>query len=112
MCVLIFIQTMSMTFVNALHILVCINNISLIAVWSIFSHLIPLVSLLGKGLFCSKKPPKTEDSENLLTHHQRKLVDLAKHHLFADEDCHKFAIHLSFDDKAYIRPGTSGIFTY
>ena len=26
---------------------------------------------LGLGLFCSKKPPKLEDNENILTHHQR-----------------------------------------
>ena len=26
---------------------------------------------VGMGLFCTKKPPKTEDNENDLTHHQR-----------------------------------------
>jgi len=59
-------------------------------------------------MFCAKKPPKTEDSENLLTHHQRKLVDLAKHHLYANHDNCKYAVHISADDKAYIRPETSG----
>lgn len=100
----------------ALHIIIlCILkyfiDCCLISIQSFKVSIVHVLVFLGKGLFCSKKPPKTEDSEDLLTHHQRKLVDLAKHHLFADKDCHKFAIHMSVDDKAYIRPGTSGIFT-
>ena len=26
---------------------------------------------IGKGLFCTKKPPKAEDKNNVNTHHQR-----------------------------------------
>lgn len=48
-----------------------------------------------------------------MTHHQRKLVDLAKHHLFGDpEEHHKYAVNISADDKAYIRPETSGNIVY
>ena len=60
----------------------------------------------GKTLFCSKKPPKTGDNENVLTHHQRKHVELLKLHLFADCEDHKWAMEVSADDKAYVRPET------
>lgn len=40
---------------------------------------------LGKGLWCSKKPPKTEDRGNECTHHQRKQVQLAKEEFFLAE---------------------------
>jgi hypothetical protein len=56
----------------------------------------------GKGLFCSKKVTM------YLTHHQRKHVELLKVHLFAACEDHKWAIEVSADDKAYIRPETSG----
>ena len=36
----------------------------------------------GSGLFCFKKPPKTESVGTELTHHQRKHVQLAKQHLW------------------------------
>jgi len=65
--------------------------------------------LAGKGLFCSKKPPKTDNGDNILTHHQRKHVELAKFHLFSSSEMCKFGLDISFDDKAYIRPETSGL---
>ncbi|XP_065130789.1 uncharacterized protein [Paramisgurnus dabryanus] len=63
----------------------------------------------GLGLWCSKKPPKTEERDNECTHHQRKHVSLAKEHLFGVEagERRKFAVAISMDDKAYLRPGTS-----
>ncbi|XP_035659798.1 uncharacterized protein LOC118404665 [Branchiostoma floridae] len=67
----------------------------------------------GKGLWCSKKPPKTEDRDNECTHHQRKHVALAKEHLFGNgTDVSKsHGLIISMDDKAYLRPGTSEGFT-
>ncbi|CAH1240833.1 Hypp6108 [Branchiostoma lanceolatum] len=67
----------------------------------------------GKGLWCSKKPPKTEDRDDECTHHQRKHVALAKEHLFGKEagTSRKNALLISMDDKAYLRPGTSEGFT-
>ncbi|XP_035690603.1 uncharacterized protein LOC118425678 [Branchiostoma floridae] len=67
----------------------------------------------GKGLWCSKKPPKTEDRDNECTHHQRKHVALAKEHLFGKESeaSRNHGLIISMDDKAYLRPGTSEGFT-
>ena len=31
---------------------------------------------IGKGLFCAKKPPKTEQEQNECTHHQRKQIKM------------------------------------
>lgn len=62
----------------------------------------------GKGIFCSEKPPKTGDNDNVLTHHQRKHVEQLKLHLFAACEDHKWAREVSADTKAYIRPETSG----
>eukprot|EP00794_Sanderia_malayensis_P002367 gene2368-2728_t len=64
---------------------------------------------LGLGLFCAKKPPKTEKNENELTHHQRAhkkniinfLCDAER-----EEDA-KYVVEISMDDKAYLCPGTS-----
>ncbi|CAH1240946.1 Hypp6235 [Branchiostoma lanceolatum] len=64
----------------------------------------------GKGLWCSKKPPKTEDRDNECTHHQRKHVALAKEHRFGKgaDGSRNHSLLISMDDKAYLRPGTSG----
>ena len=69
---------------------------------------------IGLGLFCTKKPPKTDNSHNELTHHQRKHRKLARQHIFRNEAEAKYGIAVSKDDKAYmyIRPGTSGGFSY
>ena len=45
-----------------------------------------------QGTVLLEETSKTGDSENLLTHHQRNLLDLAKHHLYADHDNCKYAI--------------------
>lgn len=60
-------------------------------------------SHLGRGLFCAKKPPKTEQELNECTHHQRKHVKDAKHNIFAKNND---GLVLSMDDKAYLRSGT------
>ena len=64
---------------------------------------------VGLGLFCAKKPPKTENSENELTHHQRthkkNIIDFlcdAKR-----EEEARYVVEISMDDKAYLCPGTS-----
>lgn len=62
---------------------------------------------LGQSLFCCKKPPKTEDSETELTHHQRAHVKNAVEHFCYDLDDRKHTVIKSMDDKAYVRPGTS-----
>ena len=62
---------------------------------------------IGKGLFCFKKPPKTENSYNENTHHQHSHVNNAKLFLFSSKqqkEATKYAIiniH-SKDDKAYV----------
>jgi hypothetical protein len=62
----------------------------------------------GKGLFCTKKPPKAEDCDNENTHHQRSHCKNVREFLFSDPNTKEFAFMKSMDDKAYIRPGTSG----
>ena len=62
---------------------------------------------LGPSLFCCKKPPKTEDNETELTHHQRAHVRNAIEDFCHNEDDRKYALTKSMDDKAYVRPGTS-----
>jgi hypothetical protein len=64
---------------------------------------------LGLGLFCSKKPPKLQDNENILTHHQRafKKGILMKRCRNKDGEGLKHNLFISRDDKAYICPGTS-----
>ncbi len=63
----------------------------------------------GKGLFCTKKPPKAEDIDNENTHYQRAHVKNVKFSFFGQESAANS--HLCFmrsiDDKAYLRPGTS-----
>ena len=63
----------------------------------------------GKGLFCTKKPPKAEDIDNENTHYQRAHVKNIKSAFFGKDVAANS--HLCFmrciDDKAYLRPGTS-----
>ena len=59
----------------------------------------------GKWLWCTKKPPKTEDHDKESTHHQRAHVRNAKHTMFGDEE-KDHSLVFSMDDKAYLRPGT------
>lgn len=61
---------------------------------------------IGKGLWCSKKPPKTEDHGNECTHHQWKHVKLAKEDFFSATNGDA-SLCISMDDKAYLRPETS-----
>jgi hypothetical protein len=63
---------------------------------------------LGMVLFCSKKPPKLQENDNVLTHHQRafkKNILLRQCHESNGEGL-TFNLFLSRDDKAYICPGT------
>lgn len=62
---------------------------------------------LGKGLFCTSKPPKAEEKDNESTHYQRAHVKNIKHFLFKDDENAKHSLLHSMDDKAYVRPGTS-----
>ncbi|XP_032235410.2 uncharacterized protein LOC5510379 [Nematostella vectensis] len=62
---------------------------------------------IGKGLFCTKKPPKAEDCDNENTHHQRSHCKNVQQFLSSDKSKQKFSFIKSMDDKAYIRPGTS-----
>ena len=63
----------------------------------------------GKGLFCSKKPPKAEDADNENTHFQRAHVKNVKFSFFGkqSEQTSRLCFMRSIDDKAYLRPGTS-----
>ena len=63
----------------------------------------------GKGLFCTKKPPKAEDIDNENTHYQRAHVKNVKCSFFGKdaEDSSHLCFMRSIDDKAYLRPGTS-----
>lgn len=63
---------------------------------------------LGKALFCTKKPPKAEDLVNENTHHQRSHCKNVREFLFSKSCGRKFSFMKSMDDKAYLRPGTSG----
>lgn len=58
-----------------------------------------------KWLWCTKKPPKTEDHDTESTHHQRAHVRNAKHTMFGDHEKDHILL-ISMDDKAYLRPGT------
>lgn len=62
---------------------------------------------IGRGLFCTSKPPKAEDQDNECTHHQRAHVKNVKTFLFKDDNISKFSLLHSMYDKAYVRPGTS-----
>lgn len=62
---------------------------------------------VGKGLFCTKKPPKAEDTDNVNTHHQRAHVKNVQQFFFETPESTKLNLIHSMDDKAYVRPGTS-----
>ena len=64
---------------------------------------------LGLGLFCCKKPPKSQSIENELTHYQRSFKKNIIRHLFAgaNKTNIQYAHVTSDDDKAYVCPGTS-----
>lgn len=59
----------------------------------------------GKWLFCAKKPPKTENNENVCPKHQRNHVCNVKQSMFSG-NCKGEGLVISMDDKAYLRPGT------
>ena len=71
---------------------------------------------VGKWLFCTKRPPKTESHSNethhhiitvMSTHHQRAHNELNRIYVFQQESEFKeLGVEISFDDKAYLRPGT------
>ena len=62
---------------------------------------------MGSWLFCTKKPPKTEGHYTETTHHQRAHVKLNRMNMFHEgSNVKKYSMELSFDDKAYLRPGT------
>ena len=48
---------------------------------------------IGKGLWCSKKPPKTEDHRSECTHHQQKHVKLAKEDFFLCNQWRRKPLH-------------------
>lgn len=62
---------------------------------------------IGKGLFCTSKPPKAEDMDNESTHHQRAHVRNVQQFLCENASDRQYALIHSMDDKAYVRPGTS-----
>ena len=59
----------------------------------------------GNWLWCTKKPPKTEDNDTESNHHQQAHVRNAKHTMFGDDEKDHILL-ISMDDKAYLRPGT------
>ena len=59
----------------------------------------------GKSLFCSRKPPKTEWHSTISTYHQRAHIRNVKHDMFKPRNKNQ-SLFISFDDKAYLRPGT------
>ena len=61
---------------------------------------------IGDGLFCTKKPPKTEKNENDLTHYQRAHKKYIVQNFCTDDENLKYNFEISMDDKAYICPGT------
>ena len=63
----------------------------------------------GKMLFCTRKPPKTEDNSNESTHYQRAHKKNVIKRFFSERSGNetKFSFARSIDDKAYVRPGTS-----
>lgn len=63
----------------------------------------------GKMLFCTRKPPKTEDNSNESTHYQRTHKKNVVRRLFSRKvgDERKYCFARSIDDKAYVRPGTT-----
>lgn len=75
------------------------QNVQLIVVFSFIS---------GKGLFCCRKPPKTEESSSINTHYQRahKKNVLKSFYSKESKDTNTaYSFSRSIDDKAYLRPG-------
>ena len=65
----------------------------------------------GNWLFCTKKPPKTEEEGHESTHHQRAHIKINRMEMFSENGALKdLSIDISMDDKAYLRPGTDGMF--
>jgi hypothetical protein len=61
----------------------------------------------GKGLFCTRKPPKKANDDNENTHHQRSHVKLVKCDMFSkSSNLSENSLIISSDDKANLRPGT------
>ena len=60
----------------------------------------------GKGLFCTKKPPKAEDVDNENTHYLLDVDNENTHEKEAKDVSHLYFMR-STDDKAYLRPGIS-----
>ena len=63
----------------------------------------------GLGLFCCKKPPKAEDNSGILTHfcrsHKKNIIrSVSDIQHFPNQS---YTLYRSFDDKAYLCPGTS-----
>ena len=56
----------------------------------------------------TKKPPKTDNPDHELTHHQQKHRKLVRQHLFGNPHETVYGLMVSKDDKAYIKLGTSG----
>lgn len=76
--------------------------------------ILPILYVLfaGKWLFCIRKPPKTEEECSEMTHHQRAHVKLNRWDMFGEEKGRSNqSLEVSFDDKAYVRPGTDGMFS-
>ena len=60
-------------------------------------------------LFCTRKPPKTEDRLDESTHYQGLIRRMSLEGFFSTvvDENKKYCLARSIDDKAYIRPGTS-----
>lgn len=67
----------------------------------------------GDGLFCTRKPPKTDGLDTEATHFQRKFISNIKNCLWsaARSDSARFCFMRSFDAKAFMRCGTDVGFT-
>ena len=68
----------------------------------------------GQWLFCSKKPPKTALHTRIHTRYQRQARKLAKYHAVTGARktvSPALFLIISKDDKAYLRPGTTGTCT-
>ena len=61
---------------------------------------------LGLGLFCCKKPPEAEDNSGILTHYCRAQKKNIIRSLNAAPLDPNFTLYRSYDDKAYLCPGT------
>ena len=62
---------------------------------------------IGFGLFCCTKPPKPEDSSNLLTHSCRAHKNSIIRNFSTNQETSNKTSYRHFDDKAYLCPATS-----